>query len=73
MAIVGARAATGYGQHVAIELAALLAERGVGVVSGGAYATKTQRRAPLPLARPTLKPMTGRPYRVGRGNRLRHV
>ena len=37
VAIVGSRAATGYGQHVAIELAALLAERGVGVVSGGAY------------------------------------
>ena len=37
VAIVGSRAATGYGQHVAIELAAVLAERGVGVVSGGAY------------------------------------
>jgi DNA processing protein len=37
VAIVGARAATGYGQHVAIELAAVLAERGLGVISGGAY------------------------------------
>jgi DNA processing protein len=37
VAIVGSRAATGYGQHVAIELAAHLAERGVAVVSGGAY------------------------------------
>ncbi len=37
VAIVGARAATGYGQHVAIELAAVLAEKGVGVISGGAY------------------------------------
>ncbi len=35
VAIVGSRAATGYGQHVAIELAAVLAERGAGVVSGG--------------------------------------
>src|SRR5215471_15935307 len=37
VAIVGSRAATGYGQHVAIELAALLAEKGVGVVSVGAF------------------------------------
>ena len=37
VAIVGSRAATGYGQHVAIELAAVLAEKGVGLVSGGAY------------------------------------
>jgi DNA processing protein len=37
VAVVGSRAATGYGQHVAIELAAVLAENGVGIVSGGAY------------------------------------
>jgi len=37
VAIVGARAATGYGEHVAAEFAAGLAERGVVVVSGGAY------------------------------------
>jgi len=37
VAIVGSRAATGYGQHVAIELAAALAEKSVGIVSGGAY------------------------------------
>jgi DNA processing protein len=43
VAIVGSRAATGYGQHVAIELAAVLAERGVATVTGGAYATKTQQ------------------------------
>ncbi|RIJ52573.1 DNA-protecting protein DprA [Clavibacter lycopersici] len=36
-AIVGARAATGYGEHVTAELAAGLVERGVAVVSGGAY------------------------------------
>jgi DNA processing protein len=35
--IVGARAATGYGQHVASELAFGVAERGVTVVSGGAF------------------------------------
>jgi DNA processing protein len=37
VAVVGARAATGYGNHVAVEIAAVLAEHGVGVVSGGAY------------------------------------
>jgi DNA processing protein len=37
VAIVGARAATGYGNHVAVEMAAVLAEHGFGVVSGGAY------------------------------------
>jgi DNA processing protein len=42
VAIVGSRAATGYGQHVAVELAAVLAEKGVGVVSGGADSTLSQ-------------------------------
>ncbi|KDP90418.1 DNA processing protein DprA [Clavibacter cf. michiganensis LMG 26808] len=37
VAIVGARAATGYGEHVTAELAAGLVDRGVVVVSGGAY------------------------------------
>jgi DNA processing protein len=37
VSIVGSRAATGYGNHVAIEMAAHLAECGVAVVSGGAY------------------------------------
>ncbi|HEX4661792.1 MAG TPA: DNA-processing protein DprA [Streptosporangiaceae bacterium] len=37
VSIVGARAATGYGQHVATEMAAALAERGFCVVSGGAF------------------------------------
>jgi DNA processing protein len=36
-AIVGTRAATAYGEHVAAEFAAGLAERDVAVVSGGAY------------------------------------
>ncbi|MFF1877364.1 DNA-processing protein DprA [Leifsonia sp. NPDC058230] len=37
IALVGARAATGYGEHVAMESAAGLADRGFAVVSGGAY------------------------------------
>ncbi|OJX70073.1 MAG: DNA protecting protein DprA [Micrococcales bacterium 73-13] len=37
VAVVGARAATGYGEHVAVELAGGLVDRGVAIVSGGAY------------------------------------
>jgi DNA processing protein len=37
VAVVGARAATAYGTHVASELGFALAEAGVSVVSGGAY------------------------------------
>jgi DNA processing protein len=37
ISVVGARAATGYGQTVATELAAGVAERGFAVVSGAAY------------------------------------
>ncbi|WP_326636796.1 DNA-processing protein DprA [Streptosporangium sp. NBC_01755] len=37
VAVVGSRAATPYGAHVAAELGAGLSERGWGVVSGGAY------------------------------------
>jgi DNA processing protein len=36
-AVVGTRAATAYGEHVATDLATGLCERGVAVVSGGAY------------------------------------
>jgi len=41
VSMVGARAATGYGQHVGLEMAAVLAERGVGIVSGGAFGIDT--------------------------------
>jgi DNA processing protein len=37
VSVVGARAATGYGEHVAAELGYGLADRGVTVVSGAAY------------------------------------
>ncbi|WP_350349667.1 DNA-processing protein DprA [Agromyces sp. G08B096] len=37
IALVGARAATGYGEHVAVESAAGLVDRGFAIVSGGAY------------------------------------
>lgn len=37
IAIVGARAATGYGEHVTMEISAGLVERGYAIVSGAAY------------------------------------
>ncbi len=37
VAIVGARAATGYGEHLATEWSAGLCDRGIGIVSGAAY------------------------------------
>jgi DNA processing protein len=37
VSVVGSRAATGYGQHVGVQLAAALAERGLTIVSGGAF------------------------------------
>jgi len=49
VAVVGARAATAYGTTVGVELGAALAERGVSVVSGGAYATNYQQRSLQPL------------------------
>ncbi|HUB39214.1 MAG TPA: DNA-processing protein DprA [Streptosporangiaceae bacterium] len=42
VSMVGSRAATGYGNHVAIEMAAALSEHGVGIVSGGAKGTPSQ-------------------------------
>jgi DNA processing protein len=41
VSVVGARAASGYGNHVATEMAGALAERGWVVISGGPYSTKT--------------------------------
>jgi DNA processing protein len=43
VAVVGSRAATAYGNHIAVEMAAVLAEHGAGVVSGGAYGTNSQQ------------------------------
>ncbi|SEJ49356.1 DNA-processing protein DprA [Demequina mangrovi] len=37
IAIVGARAATAYGEHIAAEIAAIAADRGFAVISGGAF------------------------------------
>lgn len=47
-AVVGTRAATAYGEHVAADLAAGLAERDVAVVSGGAARRWIPRASPWP-------------------------
>ena len=53
VAVVGARAASSYGVHVATEFGYGLATRGWTVVSGGAYGTRTQTaRTPVTGALP---------------------
>jgi DNA processing protein len=60
VAIIGSRAATAYGEHVAADLAAGLAERGVTVVSGGAYGIDAAaHRACLGAGGPTVAFMAG--------------
>jgi DNA processing protein len=60
VAMVGTRAATGYGTHVATEFAAGLAERGWAVVSGGAYGIDAaSHRAALAAKGSTIAVMAG--------------
>ena len=55
VAVVGARAATAYGEHVAAEMAAGLTERGVTVVSGAAYGVDgAAHRGALAAEGPTM-------------------
>ncbi|GAA1057030.1 hypothetical protein GCM10017608_09540 [Agromyces luteolus] len=60
IALVGARAATGYGEHVAIEASAGLVDRGFAVVSGGAYGIDgTAHRAALAAGGTTVAFLAG--------------
>ena len=60
VAIVGARASTGYGNHVAGELAYGLAERGWTVISGGAYGIDgCAHRGALAAEGPTVAVLAG--------------
>ena len=55
VAVVGARACTAYGEHVAAELAAGLGDRGWSVVSGGAYGIDAAaHRGALAVDAPTV-------------------
>jgi DNA processing protein len=77
VAIVGARAATSYGEHVAIELAADLAGGGIPVVSGGAYGIDgAAHRAALRAGGMTVALSAGgvdRPYPAGNTHLLDQV
>ncbi len=60
IAVVGARAATGYGEHVAIEAASGLADRGFTIVSGAAYGIDgIAHRAALASSGPTVAFLAG--------------
>ena len=76
-AIVGTRAATAYGQHVAAELAAGLAERDAAVVSGGAYGIDgAAHRAALAADGLTVAVLAGGidvPYPSGHGGLFRRI
>ena len=61
--IMGSRAATGYGAHVASELAADLAEQGWPVVSGGPYDTDAgAHKVGLPASKRADHPTRARPF-----------
>lgn len=76
-AIVGTRAATGYGEHVAADLSAGLAERNVAVVSGGAYGIDgAAHRAALGLDGVTVAVLAGGidvPYPAGHSALLHRI
>ncbi len=69
IALVGARAATGYGEHVAVELAADLVGRGATIVSGAAYGIDgAAHRAAMSAGGMTVALLAGgadRPYPAG--------
>lgn len=77
VSIVGARAATGYGEHVAAELAGGLARDGATVVSGGAYGIDgAAHRAALAEDGLTVAVMAGgadRVYPAGHAHLLQRI
>lgn len=77
IALVGARAASGYGEHVALESAAGLSDRGFVIVSGGAYGVDAAaHRAALASDQVTVAFLAGgidRLYPAGNDDLLRRV
>jgi len=77
VALVGSRASTAYGEHVAGEIAFQLAERGWTVVSGGAYGIDAAaHRGALAAGGPTAAVLAcgvDRPYPAGNGALLHRV
>ena len=77
VAIVGARASTGYGEHVAMDFAAGLTSRGFTVVSGGAYGIDGMaHRATLACGGSTVAVLAGgidQLYPAGHDELLRRI
>ncbi|KJL18602.1 hypothetical protein RN51_03439 [Microbacterium oxydans] len=77
VSIVGARASTGYGEHVASEIAGDLASTGAVVVSGGAYGIDgAAHRAALGVGGATVAFLAGgvdREYPAGHQTLLRQI
>jgi len=77
IAIVGARAATGYGEHLAGEFAAELSGRGIAVISGGAYGIDgAAHRGALAADGLTAALVAGgvdKPYPAGHADLLRRI
>jgi DNA processing protein len=60
VSVVGARAATAYGNHVALEMAAALTEHGMTVISGGAFGIDASaHRGALAAGGPTVAVLAG--------------
>lgn len=77
VAMVGARASTGYGEFVTMEIASELASRGITIVSGGAYGIDgAAHRAALASDKPTVAVLAGgvdRLYPAGHSDLLRSI
>lgn len=77
VAIVGARAATSYGDHVALELSAELAGEGIPIVSGGAYGIDgAAHRAALNVGGLTVALLAGgadRAYPAGHSEMIHRI
>lgn len=77
VAVVGARAATSYGEHVAMELSADLAASGIPIVSGAAYGIDgAAHRAALAVGGATIALVAGgvdRPYPTGHSSLIDRI
>ena len=77
IALVGARAATGYGEHITFEAASGLVDRGFTIVSGAAYGVDgAAHRAALGSGGGTVAYLAGgvdRPYPAGHDGLIRRI
>lgn len=77
LAVVGARAATGYGSHVTAELVDAASRSGVAIVSGAAYGIDAvAHRTALAVGAPTIAVVAGgadRPYPLAHEGLLKQI